>query len=87
MYIYFPGVGLSASYTVLLAWLLSLVPHDFSFLQEKERDDDCAPPFYVLGLQQECMDEQLCLQVVVTAPRDYDKQFNMKSKKSKVGIV
>lgn len=30
------------------------------------------------------MDEQLCLQVAVAAPRDYDKQMNLKTKKSKV---
>ncbi|CAG2255348.1 unnamed protein product [Mytilus edulis] len=77
------GVGLSASYTVLLSWLLSLVPHDFTFLQ-KEEEDNTPLPFYVLGLQQECMDEQLCLQVAVAAPRDYDKQMNLKTKKSKV---
>ena len=28
----FLGAGLSATYTALLSWLLSLVPHDFSFL-------------------------------------------------------
>ncbi|XP_076109890.1 dynein axonemal assembly factor 8-like isoform X2 [Mytilus galloprovincialis] len=77
------GVGLSASYTVLLSWLLSLVPHDFTFLQ-KEEEDNTPLPFYILGLQQECMDEQLCLQVAVAAPRDYDKQMNLKTKKSKV---
>ena len=26
------GAGLSATYTALLSWLLSLVPHDFSYL-------------------------------------------------------
>ena len=75
---------MSASYTVLLSWLLSLVPHDFTFLQQKEGSDDRAPPFYVLGLQQECMDEQLCLQVAVVAPRDYDKQVPVKGKKAQV---
>ena len=69
-----------------MSWLLSLVPHDFTFLQ-KEEEDNTPLPFYVLGLQQECMDEQLCLQVAVAAPRDYDKQMNLKTKKSKVSAA
>ena len=60
-----------------------MVPHNFTFLQETEENPE-APPFYVLGLQQVCMDEQLALQVAIVAPRDYDKQRNIKSKKSKV---
>ncbi|XP_074653052.1 dynein axonemal assembly factor 8-like [Tubulanus polymorphus] len=72
------GQGLSASYTTLLTWLLSLVPNDFTFLQEEPKprsthaaaaaaDTSCTAPFHVIGLQQMWADEQLKLVVAVTA--------------------
>lgn len=84
------GVGLSASYTVLLTWLLSLVPENFSFLHGRTADQEdgsamFVPPFYVLGLQQMWLDEHLCLVVAVTPVEQFDARYvPVKSKKTKV---
>ncbi|KAL3885198.1 hypothetical protein ACJMK2_025289 [Sinanodonta woodiana] len=82
------GDGLSASYTALLTWLLSLVPHNFSYLQEKSNKTDSSLltlPFNVIGLQQLCMNEQLSLMVAVTPTEQFDaKFFPGKSKKGKL---
>ncbi|KAK3592482.1 hypothetical protein CHS0354_014980 [Potamilus streckersoni] len=82
------GDGLSASYTALLTWLLSLVPHNFSYLQEKSNRTESSPltlPFNVIGLQQMWMNEQLCLIVAVTPTDKFDaKFFPVKSKKGKL---
>ncbi|XP_071094592.1 dynein axonemal assembly factor 8-like [Haliotis cracherodii] len=82
------GCGLSASYTTLLTWLLSLVPDDFTFLQGAAQPTDTAmffPPFHVVGLQQMWMEEQLCLAIAVSPAKDFDAKFvSLKSKKSKV---
>ncbi|KAJ8321417.1 hypothetical protein KUTeg_001030 [Tegillarca granosa] len=84
------GVGLSASYTVLLTWLLSLVPENFNFLHgrtldQEDRSSMFVPPFYVLGLQQIWLDEHLCLVVAVTPVEQFDARYvPVKSKKTKV---
>ncbi|XP_046582634.1 dynein axonemal assembly factor 8-like [Haliotis rubra] len=82
------GCGLSASYTTLLTWLLSLVPDDFTFLQGAAQPKDNAMffgPFHVVGLQQMWMDEQLCLAIAVSPAKEFDAKFvPVKSKKSKV---
>ena len=83
------GHGLSASYTTLLTWLLSLVPDDFSFLQSASpppSQPSPSPlqqaPFHVVGLQQVYVSGQLCLYVAVVP----SQQFSLpaKSRKQKV---
>ena len=85
----FSGCGLSASYTSLLTWLLSLVPNNFDFLQgsaQKSAEEVMRfPPFHVIGLQQMWLEEQLCLAVAVTPAEQFDAKFvPVKLKKSKV---
>ncbi|XP_013420923.1 uncharacterized protein LOC106181165 isoform X1 [Lingula anatina] len=90
------GLGLSASCTTLLTWLLSLVPHDFTFLDDSSiRQPAPSPPvpldpgpFCVLGLQQLWFEEQLCI-IVAIAPKDKQSQVTqltgpVKSKKAKL---
>ena len=65
------GCGLSASYTSLLTWLLSLVPDHFGFLWGSgpppgPRDTEGVAPFHVLGLQQMVLEGQLALHIAVT---------------------
>ncbi|XP_052805856.1 dynein axonemal assembly factor 8-like isoform X2 [Mya arenaria] len=80
------GCGLSASYTTLLTWLLALVPQDFTFLKGVA-DGPMVPwmlPFYVVGLQQGLLDNQLCLMVAVTPVEQFDaKSVPTKAKKNK----
>ncbi|OWF38942.1 uncharacterized protein LOC110465662 [Mizuhopecten yessoensis] len=83
------GIGLSASYTVLLTWLMSYVPDNYNFLQPQAAKDDeggvqyLAPPFYVVGLQQLWLDEQHALVVAVTPTQQF-RHKHIKHKKSKV---
>ncbi|XP_064651155.1 dynein axonemal assembly factor 8-like [Lineus longissimus] len=65
------GHGLSASYTSLLTWLLSLVPDNYTFLKmplQSPGDDliTFRAPFAVIGLQQMWFEEQLRLIIAVT---------------------
>ena len=87
----FPGLGLSASYTVLLTWLLSMVPENYDFLIKKPEELEQVPfypPFYVLGMQQLWMDEDLCLVVAVTPhPLCDTKGIPNKQKKSKTKVL
>lgn len=84
------GLGLSASYTVLLTWLLSMVPENYDFLIKKPEELEQVPfypPFYVLGMQQLLMDEDLCLVVAVTShPLCDTKGIPNKQKKSKTKV-
>lgn len=83
------GQGLSASYTTLITWLLSLVPSNFTYLQQTGTDTQLPwiLPFYVIGLQQALMDGQLCLMVAVTPVEQFDAKHVMgKSKKNKVNL-
>lgn len=84
------GLGLSASYTVLLTWLLSMVPENYDFLIKKPEELEQVPfypPFYVLGMQQLLMDEDLCLVVAVTPhPLCDTKGIPNKQKKSKTKV-
>lgn len=84
------GLGLSASYTVLLTWLLSMVPENYDFLIKKPEELEQVPfypPFYVLGMQQLLMDEDLCLVVAVTPhPLCDTKGIPNKQKKSKTKL-
>lgn len=86
-----PGLGLSASYTVLLTWLMSMVPENYDFLIKKPEDLEQVPfypPFYVLGMQQLWMDENLCLVVAVTPhPHCNTKAMPNKQKKSKTKVL
>lgn len=84
------GHGLSASYTTLITWLLSLVPSNFSYLQGAgaSTQSPWILPFYVVGLQQVLMDGQLCLMVAVTPVEQFDsKSLANKSKKNKVKLL
>ena len=87
------GVGLSASYTTLLTWLLSLVPQNFAYLQEQSSPDVTSPwmlPFYVIGCQQMLMDDKLYLMVAVTPVEQFDAKSipaKAKVKKSKVIFI
>lgn len=87
MFAFLAGHGLSASYTTLITWLLSLVPSNFTYLQETGTNQ-VSPwilPFYVVGLQQVLMDGQLCLVVAVTPVEQFDaKSIPSKAKKNKV---
>ena len=89
-YILITGVGLSASYTTLLTWLLSLVPQNFGYLQEQSSPDVTSLwmlPFYVIGCQQMLMDDKLYLMVAVTPVEQFDAKSiptKAKVKKSKV---
>ena len=83
------GVGLSASYTALVTWLLSLVPDNFDFGQSSSSGADQTvfydAPFHVVGLQQLWLDEHLNLVVAVTPTKAFDAKFvPTKPKKSKV---
>ena len=87
-----PGVGLSASYTTLLTWLLSLVPENFAYLQhDNAKPEVTSPwmlPFYVIGCQQMLMDDQLYLMVAVTPVEQFDaKWIPTKARKSKVLVL
>ncbi|XP_033757946.1 uncharacterized protein LOC117340288 isoform X2 [Pecten maximus] len=83
------GIGLSASYTVLLTWLMSFVPDNYNFLQPQNAKENeggiqyLAPPFYVVGLQQLWLEEQHALVVAVT-PTEQFRNKHIKYKKSKV---
>ncbi|XP_060073808.1 dynein axonemal assembly factor 8-like [Ylistrum balloti] len=83
------GIGLSASYTVLLTWLMSFVPDNYNFLQPQVAKEDeggvqfLVPPFYVVGLQQLWLDEQHALVVAVTPTQQF-RHKHIKHKKSKV---
>ena len=75
------GLGLSATYTTLLTWLLSLVPDDFTFLRPPDASGmtshppvDWPAPFVVLGLQQMFIDGQLVLYVVIKPIQDFDER-------------
>jgi len=86
----FSGGGLSASYTALLTWLLSLVPQDFTSLQGDPTPRGQSPatpgqPFHVVGLQQGLLDGQLSLMVaVVPSPHFQPHHKHSKNKKNKV---
>ena len=61
------GPGLSASYTTLLTWLLSLVPDNYDFLHATPTEEVLLPaPFHVIGLQQMYFEGQLSLYIAVT---------------------
>ncbi|XP_055867337.1 dynein axonemal assembly factor 8-like isoform X2 [Biomphalaria glabrata] len=81
------GEGLSATYTALLSWLLSLVPHDFTFLSPSLADitpKDDGQSFYVIGLQQMWFEEELKLHVVVTPSKNFNSGHRLtRSKKGK----
>ncbi|XP_052272728.1 dynein axonemal assembly factor 8-like isoform X2 [Dreissena polymorpha] len=79
------GTGLSASYTTLLSWLLTLVPQDFTYLQggAAGTQSPWVPPFHVVGLQQGLLDDQLCLMVAATPVEQFDGKGIQKSKKNK----
>ncbi|KAK3107616.1 hypothetical protein FSP39_018349 [Pinctada imbricata] len=85
------GVGLSASYTVLVTWLLSLVPDNFDFFLPNGSSSKPGQtmfydsPFHVIGLQQLWMDEHLNLVVAITPTKEFDAKYvPNKSKKSKL---
>ena len=80
-----PGSSLSASYTALLTWLLSLVPDHFSFPRAPSAPEPVSgpqAPFEVIGLQQLFLDDQLCLFVAVSPSVDA-AEVSAKMKKSK----
>ncbi|KAH9504288.1 hypothetical protein Btru_064554 [Bulinus truncatus] len=81
------GDGLSATYSALLSWLLSMVPQDFTFLNPKSRDvtqQELGPDFYVIGLQQTWYEEELRLHVVVTPSQNFNSGHKLtRSKKGK----
>ena len=80
------GEGLSASYTTLVTWLLSLVPDNFDFLKARvEEPVFASAPFYVLGMQQMFTNGELQLSVAVTpvekfTPRDAPGRTKAKTK-------
>ena len=82
-------MGLSASYTTLLTWLLSLVPDNFGFLNEMPTDIVYYPaPFHVIGLQQMYLEGQMGLYVAVTPiERFSDKDAGTRGKKSQVSVL
>ena len=77
------GMGLSATYTTVLTWLLSRVPDKFDFLKEAPPQPMiCEAPFHVVGMQQLYLDGQLALYVAVTPVFDpgMDKRAGRKTK-------
>ena len=79
------GCSLSASYTALLTWLLSLVPDHFSVQRApsvSEPANGPQAPFEVTGLQQLFLDDQLYLFVAVSPTLDA-AEVSAKMKKSK----
>ena len=97
--LFFTGEGLSATYTALLSWLLSLVPGNFSFLSDagknhsggvkgQQESPDGIPTnnwgFHVIGLQQVWFEEMLKLMVVITPTQDFHSSKLFK--KSKVSM-
>lgn len=84
------GMGLSATYTTILTWLLSRVPSDFTFLEEPQLPPTSfamEAPFYVIGLQQLFLNGQLSLYVAVTPIQSFSMFGDKKSgKKSKVSF-
>ncbi|CAH1795909.1 unnamed protein product [Owenia fusiformis] len=81
-----PALGMSASYQSLITWLLTLVPDNFDTFSTGTGDIvlSCPAPFHVLGLQQVCLEDQLCLQVAV-APNQQYMALTQKQKKLKGG--
>ena len=83
--------GLSASYTVLLTWLLNMVPNNFDYLQPSykatEEEELFAPPFRVIGLQQLWLEEQHALVIAVTPPEGFGGKSPHGKKKSKVCLL
>ena len=84
------GLGLSATYTSLLTWLLSLVPDHFPSGASDAQNN--APivsnaPFSVLGLQQIYLDGQLVLYVAIKPLHEFDsKMLPQTVKKTKVRL-
>ena len=72
------GLGLSATYTTLLTWLLSLVPDSYDFMTSSASACTApvpsSAPFVVLGLQQTYLDGKLCLYVAIKATQDFDER-------------
>lgn len=79
--------GLSATYPVLLTWLLSLVPKTFDFLvsEDAERDEmQSMLPFLVVGLQQVWQGDHFALNIAIVPSNIELLGPNVTPKKSKV---
>ncbi|XP_071503369.1 dynein axonemal assembly factor 8-like [Diadema antillarum] len=86
-----PDGQISATYIVLLSWLLSLVPRNFDYLTDDSLQAPCTAsgtdniPFRVVGLQQIWKGNKLQLQAAITPPcMDTSKQSPVKQKRGKL---